>query len=235
MDATIDGRARRWWLLCTFFGAGVIAFVVWFSGVIPKQTCAGSEPPGGSTLLAYQLSRSPEDLEIVFGSAESPCRPEMIAAMDRANSVDLGGFIATYGVFLASFFLAFLRSGAGAVARWGLVAVVAALAFDVLETSTQLYMTKHLPGSATSFTLLALGSTGKFVALAMVCECAGLAMGARASWFGRLAGIACLVGGALVLIGFAHAPSRTALSAGNAIAWLAMLLYAVVAAARPTR
>lgn len=154
----------------------------------------------------------------------------MIAAMDRANTVDLVGFIATYSAFLACFFVALLRAGAG-VARIGLACVGAALTFDVLETATQLRITSELPGSPTSLTLLAIGSTGKFLALAVLCICAGVAMFARGSSVARFAGAVCVAGGLMVVAGLASIPARAALSAGNAVAWLVMLLYAGVAAA----
>jgi hypothetical protein len=232
-ETTSGRRARLLWVLSGVFGAGVMAFVVWFGGAIPTETCTGPLPPGFSALLAYQLARSPADIEAVFGPVGDPCRAAMIVAMDRANTVDLVGFIATYGAFLAFFFVALLRSGAGAAARVGLVAVAAAIAFDILETATQLYITGGLPGSAASLTLLALGSTGKFLALALVCACAGLAMIAHGRMPGRLAGAACLAGGLLVVLGLASSSSRTLLSAGNALAWIVMLLYATASAARP--
>ncbi len=227
-----NDRSRRHWILCVLFGVGVIAFVVWFGGVIPTTTCSGALPAGGSALLAYQLSRTPADIEAVFGIAGDPCRAAMIAAMDRANTVDLAGFIATYGAFLAFFFLALRQMRGGVVARIGLAAVVAALAFDVLETSTQLRITAELPGSAAALTFLTIGSTGKFLALAVVCLCAGVAMFARGSIAGRIAGTACIAGGVMVVAGLAAAPARAALSAGNALAWLVMLLYAAVASVR---
>ena len=214
------------------FGAGVIAFVVWFGGVIPTRTCSGALPAGVSALLVYQLARTPADIEAVFGPAGDPCRAAMIAAMDRANTVDLAGFIGTYSAFLACFFLALLRAGAGGVARLGLAAVVAALAFDVLETATQLHITATLPGSAVALTLLAIGSRGKFLGLAVVCLCAGAAMIARGRSVARLAGAACLAGGLLVVAGLASAPLLPALSAGNAVAWLLILLYAAAGARR---
>ena len=188
-------RSRLFWILCLLCGAGVIAFAVWFSGVIPTRTCSGPLPAGVSALLVYQLALTPSDIEAVFGPAGDPCRTTMIAAMDRANTVDLVGFIATYSAFLACFFLALLRSGAGVVARVGLVAVGAALVCDVLETSTQLHITAALPGSAASLTLLAIGSRGKYLALAVTSICAGIAMITRGKIVARLAGTACLAGG----------------------------------------
>jgi hypothetical protein len=225
-----ESPSRKFWILCVLFGVGVIAFAVWFSGVIPVETCTGPLPAGVSSLLSYQLARTPADIEAVFGPAGNPCRETMIAAMDRANLVDLVGFIATYSVFLACFFVALLRSGTGAVARIGLVAVAGAFVFDVLETWTQLYITGSLPGSGTSLALLAVGSAGKYIALAVVAVCAGLAMLARGGVSGRVAGVLCVVGGALVVVGFVYAPALAALGAGNAVAWVVVLLYAIVAA-----
>jgi hypothetical protein len=227
-----DNRSRPFWMLCLLCGAGVIAFVVWFGGVVPTRTCSGPLPAGVSALLAFQLARTPAEIEAVFGPAEDPCRAAMIAAMDRANTVDLAGFIVTYSAFLACFFLALLRARGGAAARAGLAAVVATLAFDVLETSTQLHMTGTLPGSTLSLTLLAIGSRGKFLGLAVVSLCAGAAMSARGRRVARLAGSACVLGGLLVVAGLADAQLRPALAAGNAVAWLVILLYAAAAVVR---
>jgi hypothetical protein len=230
-------RARLFWILCLFFGAGVIAFSVWFAGspTAASRTCSGPLPAGVSAMVAYQLSLTAADIEAVFGPAGDPCRATMIAAMDRANTVDLIGFIPTYSVFLACFFLALMRAGAGVVARVGLAAVVAAFLFDVLETSTQLHITAALPGSTVSLTLLAIGSRGKFLAAAVSSACAGTAMIARGKIVARLAGMACLAGGLLVVVGLVYAPARAALSAGVPVAWLVILLYAAAAAARAGR
>jgi hypothetical protein len=224
-------RSRLLWIFCVLFGAGVIGFVVWFSGVIPTKTCTGALPQGVSALLAYQLSRTPADIEAVFGPPGHPCRAVMIAAMDRANTVDLTAFIATYSAFLAFFFLALRRTGTGAAARIGLAAVIATALFDVIETSAQLHITGELPGSATSLLLLTIGSRGKFLGLAVVCVCAGLAISARRRLLARAPGVLCIAGGVMVVAGLASAPARAALSAGNGIAWAVMLLYAMQAAA----
>jgi hypothetical protein len=88
-----NDRSRLFWRLCVLCGAGVIAFAVWFGGVIPTRTCSGPLPAGVSALLVYQLSRTPADIEGVFGRAGDPCRAAMIAAMDRANMVVPGVFL----------------------------------------------------------------------------------------------------------------------------------------------
>src|SRR5262245_19968355 len=232
MPRMTDDRPRPLWILCVLFAAGVIGFAVWFGRAIPAQICSGSLPSGVSSLLAFQLSRTPADIEQIFGAAGDPCRAGMIEAMDRVNTVDLVGFIATYGAFLVCFFLALRRAGAGAVARVGLLAAVAAVGFDVLETATQLHITGQLPGSAASLTLLAIGSTGKYLALAIASACVGFALLARKTLLGRIVGIACIAGPAMVVVGLALVSARAVLATGNALAWIAMFVYAVVAAAR---
>jgi hypothetical protein len=226
--------SRPFWVLCVVFGAGVIAFVTWFGGVIPTRTCTGALPPGVSALLAYQLARSPADIEAVFGLPNDPCRAQMITAMDRANRVDLVAFIATYTAFLACFFLALRQLGPWPVARVGLIAVIATAAFDVLETATQLHITGALPGSSPSLTLLAIGSRGKFLGLAVVSACAGWGMIVRGKLPGRVAGSVCIAAAALAVAGLLSVPARPALTAGGAIAWILMLLYALQAALRRT-
>jgi hypothetical protein len=229
----VGSRSRSFWLLCVLFGAGVVALVVWFGGVIPKSTCTRALPRGVSALLSFQLARTPADIEAVFGPANAPCRAAMVTAMDRANRVDLTAFIGTYSAFLACFFLALGHGRTRPAARLGLVAVAATAAFDVLETATQLHVTGALPGTGLSLTLLAIGSRGKFLGLALVSVCAGWAMLVRGRTVARLAGVVCIAASTLVVYGLVSVPARAALSAGSAVAWIVMLLYALQAAVRP--
>jgi hypothetical protein len=226
------GPARLFWVLCVVFGVGVIGLVAWFSAVAPSQACSGQLAPGTSPLLAFQLARTTEDIEAVFGRDGNPCRAGMVAAMDLANKVDLIAFIGMYSGFLACFFLALLCSGFFGLASVGLVAAVVACVCDVLETSVQLYITSSLPGTVTSLVLLAIGSTGKFLGIAVAAMCAGAAMLVRGGIFGRLAGAMCVAGGLMVVLGLNYSPARPALGAGIVIAWILILLYATAATMR---
>lgn len=228
-------RARPWWILCALLGLATIGFGFWFSGAIPETGCLIPARPGVTSLLSYQMARTPAEIEAVFGRDGDPCRPGMVAAMDRANTVDLAGFIATYGGFLATFFVAMIRSGGGRPARVGLFMLVAGLGLDVLETAMQLRITRALPGSQASLTALAIGSNGKFTLLAIVCLLAGLAMIVRGGIVGRIAGVGCIAGGAIALVGLVDPNARALLTTGNGLAWTLMFLYAVVAALRPRR
>jgi hypothetical protein len=233
--ATHRGRpgARPLWLLAVLFGLGTFALAVWFTRHVPTASCTGPLPSGVTALGAYQLARTPADVEAVFGPPGDPCRATMVAALDRANTVDLFGFIPTYGAFLAFFFLAMMRAGGGTAARAGLAALAAGLALDVLETVTQLRMTRELPGTGTALTALAIGSVGKFAALALAVLCAGVAMWIRGGTAGRAAGIVCLAGAAVGGIALAAPSARGLLTLANAVAWLVILLYALVAALAP--
>src|SRR5262249_48019587 len=133
---------RPLWAMTVLFALATIALGVWFSRVVPATGCAGPPPPGVAALLAVQMARPPADMEAVFGRDGDPCRAGMVAALDRANTVDLYGFIWTYGAYVLFFFLAMARAGGGAAARLGLVAIAAAVGFDVLETATQLRLTR---------------------------------------------------------------------------------------------
>jgi hypothetical protein len=181
-----------------------------------------------TALLAFQMARTPADMEAVFGREGDPCRPGMVEALDRANTVDLYVFIWTYGAFLLCFLLAIGRGGGGPAARLGIVALVAGLGFDVLETATQLRLTGELPGTASALLALAIGSTGKYIALSLVTLCAGVAMMTRGGICGTLAGLACIAGSGAAFVGLLQPSSRRLLTAGTAIGWVVMLVYAAV-------
>jgi len=38
-----------------------------------------------TALLAFQMARPPADMEAVFGREGDPCRPGMVAALDRKS------------------------------------------------------------------------------------------------------------------------------------------------------
>lgn len=225
-------RTRRAWILCVVFGVGVLALLAWFAAVTPTQTCTGGQPKGSSPFLAFQLSRTAADLEVVFGPEGDPCRADMIAALDLANKVDLIAFIAAYSGFFVCFFLALMRSSFAGLARVGLVAVVFTLCSDVLETSVQLYITSSLPAPALALVLLTIGSTGKFLGLAAVGVCAGAAMLAGGGVLGRLAGAACVAGALMAVVGLNYSPAQRAVPAGSALIWIVVFLYAAQAAVR---
>jgi len=105
----------------------------------------------------------------------------------------------------------------------------------VLETATQLRLTGELPGTASALQALAIGSTGKYIALSIVTLCAGVAMVTRGGICGTLAGVACIAGSGVAFVGLLQPSSRGLLTTGTAIGWVVMLVYAVVSLLRPGR
>ena len=231
----VQSSPRSLWALTVVFGLATLVLGGWFTRAVPPTGCAMPPQRGVTALLAFQMARTPADMEAVFGREGDPCRPGMVAALDRANTVDLYGFIWTYGAFLLCFLLAIDRGGGGAAARLGIVALVAVLGFDVLETATQLRLTGELPGTASALRALAIGSTGKYIALSVVTLCSGVAMVVRGGICGRLAGIACIAGSGAAVVGLLQPSHRALLTTGAAIAWVVILVYAVVSLLRPGR
>jgi hypothetical protein len=212
---------KRLWLGCLAAGIATVAIATWFRAATPAQGCGGPLE-GTPPLLAFQFARSPDDLLRVFGSAGTGCRAAMVAAIDRMDTVDLVAFIPAYGLFLLLFLLAIAARPLTHLARLAIAALLGALAFDVMETATQLRMTRDLD-AVTDFRLLAAASTAKFMLLGTVALLGGLlAWGARH----RIAGVAMLAGGgwALVALALGLLPM---LAAGHGLAWIAALALAM--------
>src|SRR5262245_3107737 len=230
----VQSSPRSLWAPTVIFALATMVLGSWFSRVVPPNGCAMPPQRGVTALLAFQMARTPADMEAVFGREGDPCRPGMVAALDRANTVDLYGFIWTYGAFLLSFLLAIARGG-GAAAYLGIVALVAGLGLDVLETATQLRLTGELPGTPSALQALAIGSTGKYIALSLVTLCAGVAMVTRGGICGMLAGVACIAGSVAAFVGLLQPSHRGLLTAGTAVGWVVMLVYALVSLLWPGR
>src|SRR5262249_53357130 len=141
----VQSSPRSLWALTVVLAFATMFLGSWFSRLLPATCCSMPPQRGVTALLAFQMARTPDDMEAVFGREGDPCRPGMVAALDRANTVDLYGFIWTYGAFLLCFLLAIARGGGGAAAYLGIVALVAGLGLDVLETAPPLPLTPPLP------------------------------------------------------------------------------------------
>jgi hypothetical protein len=211
-------------------GLATLVFTAWFVRTIPESGCVGPPVPGVTSLLAYQLATTPADVERVFGADGDPCRAGMVDVLRRANTVDLFGFIPTYGIFLGAFLIALAREGGRRAGSIGLMLLIAGLACDVLETSTQLRIARALPGDAASLTALAIGSRGKFGLLAAVSLYAGVAVAARRGVMSRVVGVGCVAGAAVTIAGLFAAPAL--LTMGTGVAWLLMFVYAVTQSLR---
>lgn len=136
----------------------------------------GALPEGFQTpIIAFELARSPAEIEAMFGPPESAERAAWAEAMELGNVLDFG-YLVLYGAVLTLAGRAFRRAGA----RWAVIAEVggpvAALA-DIVENVHLLRLTSalgHVDAATVSglvvFTWLKWGAiAASFAALASAC------------------------------------------------------------------
>ena len=114
------------------FAAGLLVLAVTLFSLTqpPVQPC-GNLPQNYAPIIAFELARSPADLEAIFGNEpeqwDSSCRALVVQAMDAINLVDVLVYIPVYGVFMA-FFVLGMRGRDAALGTLGFrIAVIAAL------------------------------------------------------------------------------------------------------------
>jgi hypothetical protein len=146
------------------FAAGLLVLAVTLLGATqePVPPC-GNLPQNYAPIIAFELARSPADLEAIFGTQE-PCRSGVVAKMDAINLVDVLVYIPAYGVFMAFFFLG-MRGRNAALGTLGFrVAVVAALG-DFAENACLMNLTPALDPSSTWFAVLPWATGVKWLGL----------------------------------------------------------------------
>jgi hypothetical protein len=225
----VNARAWAWATVAT--GLGTLGLFVAFA-TLPEAKAAAACLPAGS-VVQFALARSAADLAAIFGTPESACRPLAVAAMDAVNTLDTRAFIPTYTAFCicAALFL-----GGGVLRRPLLIAAIAAalvaLAGDYLETFTLLKLTHTLDAPNALLPPLELGAWTKFAALAVhALACAGLCFTGekRRNILGVLL---VLPAPGLAAAAYNHLTLANAMNAGFAIAWIALLIVAIMSALR---
>lgn len=130
-----------------FFTAGLAGLaVILMSGVLALTFPARA--PGRiagivTPLAAFEFSRTPGDVEQLFGPASSPARTAMIQAMDRGNYLDYL-FMGCYGTFLFLFARACARQTQQRRYEVAGVLAIAAVLADALENVQLLTITATL-------------------------------------------------------------------------------------------
>jgi hypothetical protein len=220
-------------VLTSAFGLAVLGVFVVFA-MLPEMRAAGECLPSGA-VVQFELARNGADIAAIFGAAGDPCRALAVAAMDAVNMLDVRLFIPVYTLFCVS--AAMLLAG-GSLRPFAVLALLAAgvaLAGDYVETTALLDITHYLddPSQRDSFMSQALlGAWVKFGALAVhALACAGLCFGAAPQR--RVLGALLL----LPTLGVAAAAYdyhayASAMNAAFSVAWGALLVAALIAAAR---
>jgi hypothetical protein len=139
MTAIGPGSRRIVWSVC-IVGAATLAMTLLLAALFPRAM--GPLPEGMRTpVVAFELARSAEEVERMFGPRDSAERASWAAAMDRGNVVDFA-FMVLYGAYLALFAQTLRQLGARS--RWlVLLAPVPAL-MDALENLELLRITSML-------------------------------------------------------------------------------------------
>lgn len=199
--------------------AATIAVSLWF-GAQPAIDCGSGPVSSRVALGAFQMARSQAELDAAIG-----CNARL-AVLNAMNRVDLLAFIASWGLFLIFATLALTH---GRLRRIALTFFAVALAGDVVETATQLWIGGRWPFVTTQMlALLAVGSTAKWAGIGLGLGAAGLDIAREHRGLARWLGDAVAVFGVLGLAVFVMPAPPPFI----AIAWLALLTACALNARR---
>lgn len=215
--------------------AGLLVLAVTLLSLMnePPQPC-GNLPGNYAPIIAFELARSPADLEAIFGTAE-PCRSTMIERMDAVNLMDVLVYIPAYGVFMAFLFLG-LRGRDAGLGTLGLRISIIAILGDYAENVCLMSLTPELDANSVWFTLLPWATAVKWLGLGAAAAIAAAiylrAGGARV--LNILASLVCGVA-ALSAVAAMAMPAKYGplVGLGIALSWLIYLFTAAAAAWRP--
>lgn len=223
---------RLWAVLTAVFG--LATFVIFAAFAQLPETKAAAQCMTTGAVIQFELARTQGDLGAIFGGPDDACRPLVIAAMDAINTLDVWAFIPVYTAFGIAAALMLAR---GALNVWSIGAIgcaLVALAADYVETINLLAITKTLDAAQALTPLSSTGAWVKFGALALhgVC-CARLCFTAPR----RL-----ILGAALLLpapaygaMAYDSAQLAAVLSAATGIAWITLLIFALIDSVRGAR
>lgn len=139
-----------------------------------------------STLTAFELVRTTEEVQRILGLPGDACRIALAPQLDHANFVDMFGYIPAYTAFYG-----FAALGLGARDRllgritFGL-AILCAVA-DVFENLGMFAVSAAPEAQTTWLTVLIVATNVKWVGLGLVTTLCGLMIGRRGGWWWLLA------------------------------------------------
>lgn len=213
------------------FALIVIALTV-YSALLPPVAVCGGLPPNYAPIIAFELARSPADLQAIFGTAPGPCRTAIAARMDLINWIDSFAFIPAYGGFLI-FFLLGLRERSPRLATTALALTIVACLADYAENACLFHLSAKPDAPSVWLAALPWATGVKWVGLGLSAGLAGIALASRGG-ANLIALFPCLL--SLFVTVFAMVdPHRFGPYVSNAVAlgWITFLVYNLVYAFRP--
>ena len=225
----MSGRA---WAIATIV-TGIVTLGLSFAfAMLPEVRAAGDCFQRGA-VIQYEFARNLVDLLGIFGEPQSACRPLMITAMDAANTLDVWAFIPAYTLFCVC---AALWLAGGVWQRPLVIIAIAAAIFaaaaDYLETTTLLAITQTIDSPAGLLQYSQLGAWSKFALLAAhAVFCAGVCYTSDNKRY-TLGAILLLPPFGVAAAAYDHVTLSNVMSAGFAVAWVALLVFAIVSVVR---
>ncbi len=221
-------RAWRW---CA--AAGLVAFLCSRAfGWIPGLVSCG-EPNGLGPIIAFEFARSPAEVAALFGT--DPCRSTLIDAQMIGLLFDGLCFIPAYTTFL----VLMTRASARIADRWPpfAMAIVAMLgiaaAADEVEGLILYRIMADLPGTPALVDALWWPVHIKFVLLMTATLGIAIQLLATRSRGGIVAALPVGIGALIALAGLPNMPTPVMMT-GFTIAWVALLLCALLGSWRPS-
>src|SRR5690349_20611902 len=99
---------RLWAILTALAGVALLAAAFMLKN--PSEVTAAGDcwKAKDAKVVAFELARTPEDIEKISKPPNDPCRPKIVASMNAVNMLDVRLFIPAYTTFvvLAALFLA---------------------------------------------------------------------------------------------------------------------------------
>lgn len=224
--------STRAWAIATAV-TGIISLGISLAfAMLPEVTAAGDCFQRGA-VIQFEFARNLADLVAIFGEPQSACRPLVITAMDAVNHLDVWAFIPAYTLFAICAAL-FLANG-----QWQrplvIIAIGAALlaaAGDYLETITLLAISQTLDAPGGLLQYSQLGAWSKFALLAAhAVFCAGICYTSAKPRY-ILGALLLLPPFGVAAAAYDHIAYSNLVGAAFAVAWVALLVMAIVSPVR---
>lgn len=191
------------------------------------QEAAVSPVPYSKPVYAFEMARTVDDLQAVFGLPDDPERQVRIAGMDMGNKWDFA-FMALYGAFIALFFYGAYRRRAEAIWKYCVYVAILSAVADFAETSILLQLTNDLEAGE-GLMYLPYAVMAKFTALGLCGLGAGLFLLKEQNAFWRASGVVAAVAGLVILWAFYFGDEYGLFHlTGDAIGlvWIIQVIYA---------
>lgn len=221
----MTSNTRLWAILTALAGLATLAVTVGFR-ILPEVTAAQAAGCGGPQVIVFEFARTVREALALFQPAS--CRPALLSAMDAANTLDVRAYIPGYTLFGVSAAIFVGHGRRTPLVLLAILASIAALAADYVETTTLLAITADLDKATDAMTQRASTAAWiKFGALAvhglLVAGAAFLTTPRR--WIAGVAMVAPVIGFAATAID----PERfmPLLSLGYVIGWVTVLVLAI--------